>query len=424
MSNHERFEELCAMAAAGEISPAERQELMTHLEECTSCHQAFADMKDIHATWLPERAGFEIKRSFAAESKLRQLVLQRAAAEGAQFSDEAELPAIPISHLPQPSYQRSWHGLLAVAAVILVALVGVGIYGRMNLRRSSPQSSDAVKNSATNTQHAVVSGSEVSQLEVLREDARQAQLARQKLEVTLKETEADRQRLEKQLEEAGLRTNGLEQSNSESRDEVANLRSQLESARANESKVVEQLAAFKAAGSDRQAELALVEGENKDLRERLAQQSASVDREHELMTDGREIRDLIAARNLHIIDVYDTSGEGRTQKSFGRVFYTEGKSLVFYAYDLPARRPATTKYAFYAWGKRDGSGEAKVRNLGIFYNDDQAQKRWVLKITDPQVLSEIDSVFVTLEKTDGFGNTTPTGKKLLSAYLGSPANHP
>ena len=48
------------MAAAGEISPAERQELMTHLEECTSCHQAFADMKDIHATWLPERAGFEI----------------------------------------------------------------------------------------------------------------------------------------------------------------------------------------------------------------------------------------------------------------------------------------------------------------------------------------------------------------------------
>jgi hypothetical protein len=57
------------------------------------------------------------------------------------------------------------------------------------------------------------------------------------------------------------------------------------------------------------------------------------------------------------------------------------------------------------------------------YSDDQAQKRWVLKVTDPEVLSQIDSVFVTLERTDNPGNR-PRGKELLSAYLHSPANHP
>lgn len=421
MSSHERFEELCVMAAAGEIETAERQELMGHIENCASCRKTFADMKDIHATWLPGREGFEIKRSFAAESNLRQLILQRVAAEGAQFSDEARLPTFPTSHVARPSYQRSLHRVLATAAVALLALVGVGIVGRMKLHRAASRSL-AEQRVRTGAQPSSISSGEVSQFEATRQDLRQTQLAEERLESTLKDVQAQRSRLQQQLEEAEGKAGALEQSNAKAALQVSGLQAQLDAARGDESKVEGQLASLKASTSDKETELTLVEGENRDLRDQLSQQEAGVGRERELMADGREIRDLIAARNLHIIDVYDTSGEGRTQKSFGRVFYTEGKSLVFYAYDLPSRRPAM-KYAFYAWGKRDGSGDVKVRNLGIFYNDDQTQKRWVLKISDPQVLSEIDSVFVTLEKTDDFGNT-PTGKKLLSAYLGSPANHP
>jgi anti-sigma factor RsiW len=421
VSNHERFEELCVMAAAGEISTAERQELIRHLEDCASCRETFAEMKDIHATWLPEREGFEIERSFGAESKLRQLILQRVEAEGAQFSDEVLLPTFPVSHVARPHTQMSLHRVLAIAAVVLVALVGVGIFGRLKLHRVASQSS-AAEGAGAVAQNSSVSGGQAAQLEVMREDLRQTQLAQEKLATELKDAQAQSARLEQLLEEAQGKAGALQQSNAAATQEVSNLQTQLDAARGTESKVEEQLASLKASASDKETELTVVESENRDLHDKLSQQEASVDRERELMADGREIRDLIAARNLHIIDVYDTSGQGLTQKSFGRVFYTEGKSLVFYAYDLPSRRPAT-KYAFYAWGKRDGSGDVKVRNLGIFYNDDQTQKRWVLKISDPQVLSEIDSVFVTLEKTGDFGNT-PTGKKLLSAYLGSPANHP
>ena len=42
----------------------------------------------------------------------------------------------------------------------------------------------------------------------------------------------------------------------------------------------------------------------------------------------------MGARDLYIAEVYDVAGTGATQKPYGRVFYTKGKSLIFYAYDL------------------------------------------------------------------------------------------
>jgi hypothetical protein len=419
MPNHERFEELCAMAAAGEISTEDLRGLQSHLEECASCEKMYTDMKDIHATWLPERKGFEIKRSFAAESRLRQAILEQATAAGACFSADAQSPEPPIPDLTRrhsaPAYLRA----LSVAAAILIAVVGIGTVARTNLFRAASPSSPSVSSVAN--QPPADSAAKASKLQLLREQDQQMQAAQEKLEATLKKTQADRERLEQELGEASLRVSTLGKQRAAAMQEVADLQSQLDLARSDESNAEQQLTAIKAAASDKDRQLLAEDLENKELRNKLDNQVASVGREKDLMADGREIRDLIAARNLHIIDVYDTNGVGRTQKSFGRVFYTEGKSLVFYAYDLPARRPET-KYAFYAWGKRDAS-EQGVRNLGIFYNDDQTQKRWVLNVTDPQVLSEIDSVFVTLEPAENPA-IHPSGRKLLSAYLGTPANHP
>lgn len=421
MSNHERFEELCAMAAAGEISAGERQELMTHLEGCAFCEKSLADMTEIHSAWLPERDGFEIKRGFAAESKLRQAILERLMLAGGQFSEEALSPTPPTGHRAGFWHQRVSSRTLAVTAVVLLAVASAGFLGWLNshsLMSPHARSQDVgVAKAPTPT-----AGADAMQIEALRQSLWQSRDTQNKLEEGLKRAQAERQALEARLAEAEQGANVAQQSNAAAIEEIAELRAQIEAARGNETKAQTQLAALKSSYSQSEGELNLTRSENADLRSKLSQQVGSLDRERELMADGREIRDLIAARNLHIIDVYDTSGEGKTQKSFGRVFYTEGKSLIFYAYDLPDRRPMT-KYAYYAWGKRDVSGDVKVRNLGIFYNDDQAQRRWVLRITDPVVLSEIDSVFVTLEKSDDRGKS-PTGKKLLSAYLGSPANHP
>jgi hypothetical protein len=113
-------------------------------------------------------------------------------------------------------------------------------------------------------------------------------------------------------------------------------------------------------------------------------------------------------------------GTGTTRKAYGRVFYTKGKSLVFYAYDLDQQR-ALKNASFQAWG-RLAEDRQKDLSLGIFYQDNAAKKRWVLKTSDPQVLSRIDEVFVTVEPSGG--SSRPSNRRILFAYLNFTPNHP
>jgi hypothetical protein len=130
----------------------------------------------------------------------------------------------------------------------------------------------------------------------------------------------------------------------------------------------------------------------------------------------------MGARNLHIVDVVDTDAHGKTRPAFGRVFFTEGKSLVFYAFDLNEAKIEKANYQYRIWAKQEG-GDKQIRNLGIFYSDDKAQRRWAFKCNDPIILSEIDSVFVTLEPA-GSDPFRPKGPNLMYAYLRASPNHP
>ncbi|HEX4003473.1 MAG TPA: anti-sigma factor, partial [Candidatus Acidoferrales bacterium] len=110
-----------------------------------------------------------------------------------------------------------------------------------------------------------------------------------------------------------------------------------------------------------------------------------------------------------------------TEKAYGRVFYTKGKSLIFYAYDLDETPGSKNASTFQAWGRRGPDRDAAL-NLGIFYVDNVGKKRWVLKFDNPKELDEIDAVFVTVEPKGG--SSKPSGKPLLYAYLQIAPNHP
>jgi anti-sigma-K factor RskA len=110
-----------------------------------------------------------------------------------------------------------------------------------------------------------------------------------------------------------------------------------------------------------------------------------------------------------------------TQKPFGRVFYTKGKSLVFYAYDLDQQPRMKNASTFQAWGV-GGSDRKEPLNLGIFYEDNASRKRWVMRSADPKVLAQIDAVFVTVEPIGG--SPKPSTRALLFAYLKVDPNHP
>jgi hypothetical protein len=135
----------------------------------------------------------------------------------------------------------------------------------------------------------------------------------------------------------------------------------------------------------------------------------------------RDLRDLMGARDLFIADVYDFDKAGSLQKPFGRVFYTQGKSLVFYAFDLDRQPGVRVASSFQVWG-RHGFGDNRPLNMGVMYLESGASKRWVLKFSDAKALSQIDAVFVTLEPRGG--SDMPKGRQLLYASLRTPPNHP
>jgi hypothetical protein len=112
---------------------------------------------------------------------------------------------------------------------------------------------------------------------------------------------------------------------------------------------------------------------------------------------------------------------GERKHAFGRVFFVEGKSLVFYAYDLPGPKRANKKVEFQVWGEQAGLSSVIV-NLGAMHSDNSGQSRWVLTCDDPKVLSRINAVFITAD-ANARPDSQPRGSKMMYAFLGSP-NHP
>jgi hypothetical protein len=169
-----------------------------------------------------------------------------------------------------------------------------------------------------------------------------------------------------------------------------------------------------------QAELVADQVQVNQLSEQLKAATTNVDMERQLAAAGKDVRDLMGARQLHVVDVRDTDPNGKAGKAFGRVFLTEGKSLIFYAFDLTDAKKINAQQTFQVWGQQEGK-TSSLRSLGFLYVDDKAQRRWALKTDDPAVVSEIDSVFVTVEPEGGAKK--PSSQRLLYAYLGQ-ANHP
>src|SRR4029077_5704188 len=128
--------------------------------------------------------------------------------------------------------------------------------------------------------------------------------------------------------------------------------------------------------------------ENADLSSKLALTESDLQRERDLKSAKSEMGELAASRNLHIVDVYDADPNGKRQRSFGRVFYIEGKSLVFYAYDLTNPGPFRANVVFHVWGGKAGVKEA-THSLGILHKDDAGQNRWAMTFDDPNVLGQI-----------------------------------
>jgi hypothetical protein len=182
-----------------------------------------------------------------------------------------------------------------------------------------------------------------------------------------------------------------------------------------------QLDALQRGRAEEEARAESLTAQVNDLHAQLREREQTLSKEEDLLAHDRDVRELMGARELRIAELYSVARDGVTQKPYGRVFYTKGKSLIFYAYDLDQQASPKNARTFQAWGQR-GPDRREALNLGIFYEDNAAKKRWIVKCDDPKTLDQIHAVFVTVEPRGG--SDKPTGTPLLFTDLEIEPNHP
>ncbi len=417
MSGHDEFRELGALAAIGQINASEQEDLSAHLRECAECREAYAEYSHILRQGLPQAnpARFRNSQSSlhpATDAERRERFLARARAHGADFSPEVKL-GITLDRKPAPFF-RVRLAITAAAAVVVVA-AGLGLAVILRESKATPGLPASV-------------GALASQNESLRREVEEAANRVAALNRELSALAANDSNLASALKEKDVRLAEARHRLDQLSIELAQVRTEnsaLVTSREHDQYLVADLRdqVQTLAASNASSVAAMVELQDKihSLNANLQQQSERLAMERQLASVSSDVRRLMGARNLHIIDVHDVNGSGKSAKSFGRVFYSEGQSLVFYAFDLPNGKPTPAKYNFQAWGQQEGQTES-VRNLGTFSIDDREQRRWVLKINDARLLKGIDSVFVTAETVADLNQ--PRGKRLLYAYLEGKPNHP
>jgi hypothetical protein len=432
-SHSEYFEELCALVASGQVSEQEFVELRDHMQHCAHCRSALADFTDLLHYKLPlanpdPMNSFRLTGVFSENSSYRERFLTRARKQGLVVSDkplgDTARSRWRVWFLPGPASAP-----LAISATALL-LVIVGILG-YSLRQSNARYRTLAAELAAMSRQIIPQsgagrGSERgssldqapaspaatpsktdSELVKAREGYVAAETLAQARQEQLQAATAELQASRAHLEEASNSQKQLLSELSESKQVAVRVNGELQNLRESRSKDA--------------MTIATQDLEIRQLSEKLTAQTESLERERTLLAAGRDIHDLMGARNLHIVDVIDVDSKGKDRRPFGRVFYTEEKSLIFYAFDLGDRANVKRNTSFQVWGAR-GPAQSPAESLGIFYVDDQKQNRWVLKFEDPRILAEIDSVFVTVEPPGG--SAKPTGRKFLYAYLKANPNHP
>jgi hypothetical protein len=431
---HDEFLELCAVSTSGQLSEEDQRRLQEHLVVCSSCREALQQYEAIIRHAIPAMAAEETPENLEAgrrwsEKHAESALFDRIAREGGKPGIEHNGP-IQIRHQNgarrslSPASAAAWRSVWALYAAGILLFVALGFCAyQVGIRRGTNaakvsvphpdmQSQISLEEKLSDASHErEVSRAQFEQRDSLIASLRQQleqqsvkmdemKAAEEQSETALRSADAGRQELIQQRTEAEQKFNAAQLSGQA-------LQKKLDS-------IAEQ-------SSQDAKRAATLDAKVSELTNLLHQRDAAVDQQQELLAHDRDIRELMGARDLYVAEVYDVARTGATQKPYGRVFYTKGKSLIFYAYDLDQQTVAKNASTFQVWGRR-GPDREQSFPLGIFYEDNASKKRWVLKLDDPKLLAQIDAVFVTVEPNGE--SRKPSGKPLLFAYLRVDPNHP
>ncbi len=437
---HDEFLELCAVSTSGQLSEEEQNRLQEHLAVCAECREALRQYESVVQDAIPAIGAEHSSRIDPgpswSQSRAEKAFFERLAQEDGQQSGGTEskngVPAafhrvLPIA--PESTWRHVW--MLYAAGILLFVTLGLSAYW-VGVRHGTDvaKATRPAATPDTTTKDQVAVENTTSLEEQLSDAAHERQIARAQIAQRDKALADLRRRLARQSVDIRRMKEAQDQLESNLRsDETgkqdliqqrAELGQKLESAQVESRALKQQVNSLTQQSTEETAHANVLGAKVNDLTRLLQDRETSLGQQEELLSHDRDIRELMGARDLYIAEVYDVGDNGATRKRYGRVFYTKGKSLIFYAYDLDQQETKRAE-AFQAWGRR-GPDWKQALNLGIFYEDNASKKRWILKLDDPKMLAQIDAVFVTLEPHGG--SNKPSGKPLLFAYLRVNPNHP
>jgi len=422
---HEKFKELNALAGSGMLTPLEWSELSSHLDNCEECREVSLQYRILTTQGISTIAAAYTDRlgqgSWDEEPTLKQLLArvrseQRPVLKRDGHVGIAAQPAVLHRIIANSFVQAALAACLVVTVGFEAYHLGVQTQGTAVpvpvLPDDRLQKFVAEKKLGDELPAAQAKKLVQLQEQSSREEREQARLrsALHALEVHSNELMAANAQSGGKLQEISKQRDTLNTQLQDANQAYENVRAELASLRVERERVSLRTTTL-------EANLNELTAINRDQERRLK------DTEQFLASD-RDIRELMGARKLYIADVFDVDSGSLTRKPFGRVFYTQGKSLIFYAFDLDRQRGVVNANTFQVWGQKEmPQGEqALPLNLGILYMDNESNRRWVMRFDDPKQLAEIDAVFVTVEPRGG--SRKPTTKPFLYALLRNDANHP
>jgi hypothetical protein len=415
---HQECQRLCGLSLSGELSEEQAQWLDEHLHACIACRMALEEYEQLVDSVMPE---FPAE---AGEDRIEVEPSSNWSLEDAERRLFAALPSHPPSAVPEHVAQSKpslWAAIggYCIAAGLLLAVLALGYeLGHRSAPTFASQKSVSSSSTSSLTQGTAKFEMKEPQpsknFESLDREIATLKDQVQSLFSNISQLQAQRSLLESKLADQSQK---LDRS-THSQDELT---ARLTEAESDRQGLEIQLASAEADKSRESADASRLRGQLAELNGTLQSRETDISQDQEFLKRDRDIRNLITARDLYITDVYDVAKTGTTQKPFGRIFYTKGRSLVFYGYDLDQQHGVRNASTFQAWGRHGADTQHDV-SLGIMYLDDSNQNRWVLKFNDAATLSKIDAVFVTVEPRGP--SSKPTGTPLLFASLRIDPNHP
>jgi hypothetical protein len=400
--SHDEFLALCALATTSPLSEQEQKRLQKHLLSCLSCREAMQQYEEVLSAVIPALAPDDFPKDLQPGHSWSQ-----AQAEASFFSrleqeeQSNEAPEGRRNGIVNPAsadrlcldmgdaiWRHVW--IQYAAGILLIITLGLCAY-QVGIRHGS---------GLTTSQGAppIVSGIQFEQQPVIASSDREI--------VPPQNAQSDNtvSELRRQIAQEGAQVARLKAMQAQSENDLrngetdrtrllqerSNLAQQLDAAQIRVQSLQQTLDSATRQASQEATRTAALEAKISELDIALHERDQDISRQQELL-------------------------------AHDRVFYTKGKSLIFYAYDLDQQSGIKNASTFQAWGRR-GPDKQHAINLGIFYQDNSSQKRWVLKSNNSKTLAQIDAVFVTVEPNGG--SQLPSGKQLLFAYLRIEPNHP